>query len=491
MNKHFAVDLGAESGRCVVGIIENGILTLDELCRFPTQTLFICGEYKWNVYRFYEEIVKGLKEYVKKYGNELDSIGVDTWGVDYGLIDKSNKLLGIPYSYRDNRTQGTTDLIMENRNDIYSTTGIQFLEFNTLNQLISEKKSECSQLNIANNLLFIGDLIHSFLGARPTCEYTAASISQLVDTSTKNWDDKIFETYTIPKKLMTEIVFAGDIIGTLCKEIADDVGLKGDVKIIAPAVHDTASAIVALPAENENFAYISSGTWSIAGIELDEPVKNELSLEMNISNSGGVLNKSLFLKNVMGLWLIQQCKKQWNKINEKLEYSDIIKLASNAKPFSAFIDPDNQVFFNPVDMPEAISNYIFMSGQGKVDKNDIGTISRIIYECLAFKYHYVFQKICRVVDKKIEKVHIVGGGSKNEMLNQFVANVMNVEITAGPVEGTAMGNILMQAYGCKEVSSLNEIRRIVKNSNVINEFLPTSNESWTNAYDCFVEKCKL
>ncbi|MDR1948075.1 MAG: rhamnulokinase [Spirochaetaceae bacterium] len=486
MKRYFSVDLGAESGRCIAGTLEGGKLILDELHRFPTQGFPVTGSLHWNIYRFYEEILAGLRKYVERYGRELCSVGVDAWGVDYGLLDRHKRLLGLPYCYRDSRITGTAAAVLPHKEWLYRKTGIQFLEINTLNQLIAEKADTDSPLDQAEGLLFIGDLLHMLLGASPACEYTIASISMLVNTGEKQWDNEIFERFGIPAKLQTPICFAGDRIGVLRDDIADGVGLDRGVRIIAPAVHDTASAALAIPAADEDFAYISSGTWSIAGIELDKPVLNEAACDMNISNSGGVLGKSLFLKNVMGLWIIQQCKKQWNRTQPTLDYDGIMTQAEKAQPFFAFIDPDDDCFFNPGNMPAAICDYLTKTGQPAVAADDIGRISRIVHESLALKYRYVLERIQQVTHKRIGALHIIGGGSKNTLLNTFIAGALNTPVLAGPAEGTAMGNLLMQAYGCGDVSSIGRIRQIVAASTEIGTFKPADPAPWQEAYGRFL-----
>jgi rhamnulokinase len=489
MKRYFSVDLGAESGRCIAGTLEGGKLILDELHRFPTQGFLVGGSLRWNIYRFYEEILAGLRKYVEKYGSELASIGVDAWGVDYGLLGPNGNLLALPYCYRDSRIAGTGAAVLKHKDWLYRKTGIQFLEFNTLNQLIAERADRNSPIDQSEGLLFIGDLLHMLLGASPVCEYTIASISMLVNTAEKRWDNEIFERFNIPLKLQTPICFAGDKIGILRDDIADSIGLSRGTVIVAPAVHDTASAALAIPAADEDFAYISSGTWSIAGIELDKPVLDETACGMNISNSGGVLGKSLFLKNVMGLWIIQQCKKQWNRARPDLDYNSIMVMAEQAGPFAAFIDPDDDGFFNPPDMPAAISAYLKKTGQPVVDENDPGAVGRIVYESLALKYRYVLDRIQKATAKQIGVLHIIGGGSKNRLLNSFIAGAVNKPVLAGPAEGTAMGNLLMQAYGCGDLSSIAEIRRIVAASTELEKFEPAGN--WQEAYDRFLRTLRL
>ena len=492
MTRHFAVDLGAESGRCIVGTLENGQIQLEELHRFPTQVCEIRGEYHWNIYRYYDEILHGLKLYVEKYGSELDSIGVDTWGCDYCLVDRNGEIRNLPKSYRRMSSQIPDQIIEETfgRSELYKHCGIQFLDFNTLNQFIHERLQDPRYFEDVQDVMYMGDSLHYLLGAPACSEYSTASISQMADTARRCWDDEIFTAFNLPDTLKTKIVFAGDTIGTLSDRIADNVGLKRGVKIITPAVHDTASASVAVPACGSNWASISSGTWSLASVELDAPVNNDVSFRMNISNSAGVLGKSLFLKNIMGLWIIQQCKYTWEEKHPGLSYARIVELAEQAKPFAAWIDPDDLRFFQPGDMPARIEEYLRETKQEVFSADDIGQIARIVYESLAMTYRFIFKRIADTAGKTIETLHITGGGSNNRMLNQFTANAMNVNVVAGPSECSAMGNLLMQAYGCGSVADLEEIRKVVRSSVELESFAPSDADIWEAAYASFVKTVK-
>ena len=370
---------------------------------------------------------------------------------------------------------------------VYEITGIQFLYINTLNQLASMKRDEDPALEIAKDLLFMGDLLHYFLTGEACAEYTLASISQLYDTTKLEWSDEIFEAFDIPKTLQTKTVKAGEKIGNIRADLAKEIGISAETVIVAPGVHDTASAFAAVPAMGENWAAISSGTWSITGLEIDKPVTTQECYNMNISNSGGVLGKTLFLKNVMGLWIIQQCKKVWNKTEPELDYAEIVIRAQKAKQFAAMIDPDDAVFLNPEDATEAVAKYIVDTNQPEVDSADVGQIARIVFESLAFKYRYVFDKLAQATDKKIDVVHVTGGGCKNEMLNQFTANTTGLKLIAGPIEATAAGNILMQAYGSKEIESLEVLREVVRNSFEIKTYQPTDILTWKSQYKRFLQ----
>ncbi len=487
MSKHFAVDLGAESGRCVAGILENGVMKLEELCRFPTRGLAICGELHWNIYLFYQKIIEGLRAYQSKFGSELDSIGIDSWALDYALLDENGRLMGLPFSYRDDRTLGTGELLEERmgKRKIYELSGTQFLECNTLNQFVGAQRSGDKSHERAKDILFIADALHYMLGAELSTEYTVASITQMVDIHKRAWSAEVAETFCLPL-FETKISFAGDKIGCLRDDIADEVGLRRGIDLVAPAVHDTASAVVAIPAQGKDWAYISSGTWSLAGIEIPAPIINDKSFAMNASNSGGILGQTLFLKNIMGLWIIQQCKAQWNQTNPELGYEDIVEMAKRAEPFAAFIDPDDPTFFHPSDMPRAVCDFIARTGQNEVAVDDVATLSRIVYESLALKYRVVFDKIAEVSGKQIRTLHIIGGGSKNALLNQFSANALGVKVLAGPSEGTAMGNLLVQAYGKGWIRDIDEMRGIVKASSELQDYEPQDRDAWEQARERFV-----
>ena len=494
MNKrHLAFDFGAESGRAIVGTIENGVLKMEEIHRFPTKSMLYKGALKWNIYRFYEEIITGMRKYVSKYGSELESIGVDTWGVDYGFLNADGDLVDIPYQYRDSRTQGTAEIIDKKlgKKKVYDITGIQFMDINSLNQMISVVRDNKKVFDSAATMLFIGDILHYLLCGVIASEFTVASTSQMLDAFKKEWSDEIFDAYEIPKKIKSKIIFAGDVLGTLNPVLAKEVGLNKNVKIVVPAVHDTASAATAVPAMGEDWAYISSGTWCMVGLETDEPVVNDISYELNISNSGGSLGKNLYLKNMMGLWIIQQCKKAWNRKNPDLDYPKIVELAIKAPAFAGYIDPDDDLFFAPDDNIEAIKTYFEKTGQKAIDFDDIGAVARIVYESLALKYRFIVDRLKKATKKDVKVLHIIGGATKNRLLNEFTANALGFKVVTGPIEATATGNLLLQAYGCGEIKSLEDLRACVRKSNEFDEYLPMDTKEWESAYKEFKNVCGL
>lgn len=491
--KHIAFDLGAESGRAIVGEITDGKLVSEEIYRFQTQGTRVNGSMRWDVYRLFREMKNALRVYGKKYGDEICSMGVDTWGVDYGILDRNGKLCSMPYHYRDKRNVGTTRLIEEKirLDKLYELTGIEYMEINTLNQLLAAKEMDDPVLEIGEKMLFTADMLQYFLSGVPKAEHCLAVTSNLYNTVEERWSDEIFEIFDLPKKLQPEIIYAGDVIGKIREEIAEQTGVSKDCLVITPPVHDTASAAVVTPNTSSNVAFISSGTWSLTSLELDRAVINEESRKRNIANSGGGFGKVLFLKSLMGLWLIQQSKKQWIKHDKEITYEKICNLAEKAQPFYGFLDPDDSIFLNPSNMLDAVCQYLKNTGQRVPNKEDIGQIARIILESLAFKYKYSFNDLCIASGKTIDVVNIIGGGSQNELLNQFTANAMGLKVVAGPVEATSTGSILTQAYGAGEISSLQEIRQIVIDTFDLDEYTPYNHDVWEGKYKEFIKLCLL
>jgi len=489
--KHIAFDLGAESGRAIVGEIVKGKLETEELHRFPTEGTYVNNSLRWDIYRLFEELKTGIKEYADRYGQEPCTMGVDTWGVDFGFLDKNGRLCSIPYHYRDKRNRCAPKIIEETLgfDRLYELTGVQQLDINSLNQIIAAKESDDQTLKIGDKLLFIGDLLHYFLCGEAKAEYTISTTSNLYNTIDSRWENAVFDAFDIDKRIQPEIIKAGEILGDIRKDLALETGVSEECKIIVPAVHDTASAAAAVPGFSETIAYISSGTWSLVGLELDNALINNQTMAQNIANYGGALDKILFLKNVMGLWLIQQSRKQWLKENKDLGYGDIVKKAEKAEAFFGFINPDDRMFLNPENMTVAVCEYLKKTGQRELDPNNIGQVARIIFECLALKYRKVFELLKSASGKSIDILNIIGGGIQNEMLTQFTANAMGVKVVAGPVEGTASGNILLQAYGSKEINSLEEIRRVVANTFELKEYFPADNELWNSKFEEFADIC--
>ena len=479
-----AFDLGASGGRSIIGKLKEKVLTLDEVCRFDNGMSHVLGNYHWDILRLYDEIVKGITK-TSTLGFRPESIGIDTWGVDYGLLDNKGNLLGNPYAYRDHRT----DTAMEQfsavvpLNRIYRLTGIQFMQFNTLFQLFAAKRDRLPIMDIASDLLFIPDLLNYMLTGIKKTEFTFATTSQLLNPLTGKWEKELFNALGIPVDIMQEIVEPGTVLGPLHKSVADITGMH-DARVIAVASHDTGSAIAAIPASDDNFAYISSGTWSLMGIESQVPIITDDSFNYSFTNEGGVNHTYRILKNIMGLWLIQECKRCWAGNQHDYSFTELVAMAEKAVPFRTLVNPDDPLFYNPVDMLSAITD--FSKAHGEPLPSHPGEFARCVFESLALKYRFVLESLRKISGKKMDKIHIIGGGSQNKFLCQLTANATGLQVIAGPAEGTAIGNLLVQAMGLGYVKSLSEIREIVSNSCETEVFLPADTDKWDNVYDRFV-----
>ena len=482
--KHFlAFDLGASSGRAILGTLENGRLELFEIHRFKNQMARIHGSYYWNIYSLFEELKTGLKKCISEHKIQPDSIGVDTWGVDYSLVSESGQLIGLPFAYRDHRT----DNVMEEffrivpPKETYLLTGIQFMQFNTLFQLFASKKEKYSRLSIAESLLFTPDTMNYLFTGIKRNEYTIASTSQMLKPGKAEWERNLLDAVGIDINLVEEVVQPGSKIGNILPEIQEDTGSK-EIPCIAVASHDTASAIVSVPASGGEWAYLSSGTWSLLGIESNEPLVSEETLGMNFTNEGGVDGTTRFLKNIMGMWLIQECKRIWDE-EKMLEWQEIVNMCNEEEHFKCLLNPDDSVFLNPGNMPLAIQEYCKQTGQ-PVPENK-GQIARCIYDSLVLKYKYTIGQIESVTGKKIEKLHIIGGGANNEMMNQLTADAIGIPVYAGPTEATAIGNLLIQARAMGVIDTLEEIRQVVRDSFDVKIYQPNPTLDWDSAYTKF------
>ncbi|NLB25325.1 MAG: rhamnulokinase [Bacteroidales bacterium] len=485
-NTFLAFDLGASGGRAIAGILKNGKLELKEVHRFKNQMTLIHGSYYWNIFSLFDELKKGLKKCIDNFQICPQSVAVDTWGVDYSLISGNGQIIGLPYAYRDHRTNDIMDDFFNNilsKEETYLLTGIQFMQFNSLFQLYASVKQNYPGLDIAEHMLFTPDTInYLFTGIRKN-EYTIASTSQLLKPGKAEWESRLFKAAGISEKLQCEIVEPGTILGKLLPEVSEQTGC-GELLCVAVASHDTASAVVSIPAEEGSWAYISSGTWSLLGIESKEPLVSKETLKMNFTNEGGAEGTTRFMKNIMGMWLIQECKRIWDNEIE-LSWQDIVDLSLKAEPFKCLINPDDNLFINPGNMPEAIVSYCKAAGQPVPESK--GEIARCIYDSLVLKYKYTIKNIESITGRKIEKLHIIGGGAYNEMLNQFTADATGIPVIAGPTEATAIGNIMMQAKALGVVNSVSEIRKVVRRSIDVRTYLPEPGLNWEKAYDRFMK----
>ena len=478
---YLAVDLGAESGRTIVGCLDDGQLTLTETHRFSNGPVRLPDGLHWDVLRLWSEIKGGVGISSEKFNKHIDSIGLDTWGVDFALLDSQGALLSNPFHYRDERTDGMLEEAFKrmSRAEIFSNTGIQFMQINTLYQLLAMAKSRSPVLDVAKTFVTIPDLFNYWLSGEITNEFTNSTTTQCFDPRKRNWATPILDAMNVPARLFGPITEAGTTIGMLVPRVAEETG-AGEVQIVVPACHDTGSAVVAVPAQNQDFAWISSGTWSIMGAEVQEPSVNDKALEYNFTNEGGVFGTWRLSKNIMGLWLVQECKRTWAHLGEDLSYDEITRLASEAKPFIAVIDPDDNTFFHPGDMPERIQKYCANMNQAVPQTK--GEIIRVALEGIALKYRWVLERLEELTGKHLDPIHIIGGGTKNRLLNQLTADATCRIVVTGPVEATAIGNILMQAIGLKHLDSLAEARGIVRKSFMPEAYEPKQTADWDEAY---------
>lgn len=477
---YLAVDLGAESGRTILGSLDGDRLKLKETHRFVNGPVRINDGIHWDVLRLWTEIKSGIASTIKS-GNKVNSIGLDTWGVDFALLDKNNSLLSNPFHYRDERTDGMLEEAFRRmpRAEIFSNTGIQFMQINTLYQLLAMSVHESPVLDIAKTFVTIPDLFNYWLSGELTNEFSNATTTQCLDPRKRDWAACVLEAMRIPAHLFQPITDSGTQLGTLLPHVAEETGTAG-VRIIVPACHDTGSAVVAVPARNQDFAWISSGTWSIMGAEVHEPVLTDKALEYNFTNEGGVFGTWRLSKNIMGLWIVQECKRTWIHQGEDLSYDEITRLASEATPFVAVIDPDDSRFFHAGDMPERIQHYCAETNQASPRTK--GEIIRVALESIALKYRWVLERLEELTGKQFNPVHIIGGGTKNHLLNQFTADATDRLVVTGPVEATAIGNVLMQAIGLGDLGSLSDARVVVRASFDVKEYHPDHSADWDEAY---------
>ncbi len=467
-----AFDLGASNGRAIVGKYDGDKITLKEVHKFTNGAELLHGSSYWDILKLFSEIKLGLRKAVQCTNNCISSLAIDTWGVDYGLLDQAGNLLANPYHYRDKRTDGLLEEIFTkvSRDEIYGQTGIQFMQLNTLVQLYADQKYRPWVLENAEALLFIPDLLNYFLTGQQYNEYTISSTSQLFDPVNSQWAQELFASLDLPMDIMKTLIFPGETIGGLTSVFRQEMGLSQDIPVIATGSHDTASAVAAAPLTDEHSIYISSGTWSLLGMELDAPLINEQSLQENFTNETGVGKKIRFLKNISGLWLIQECKRSWDRAGLNLSYDQISQAAVLAKPFKCAIDPDDSRFLNPADMPSAIIEYCRETNQP--EPHDFGEMARCIYESLAMSYESTLGKLETMIGRPINTIHMVGGGIQAELLCQFTADTTKRPVVTGPIEATAIGNMLVQLMAKGEINDLAQGRELVRRSIALKEYLP-------------------
>ncbi len=480
-----AFDLGAESGRAVLGCFDGEKLSLSEVYRFPNGPVRVLGSLYWDVLHLWSEIKHGLRLCARQGKVELVGIGVDTWGVDFALLGADDSLLGNPHHYRDPRTEGMMEEAFRRvpREEIFERTGIQFMPINTLYHLLAMAIHEAPALKLARTFLMMPDLFNFWLTGRKVCEFTDATTTQFYDPRKGTWSKLLFKKLGLPFHILPEIVPPGTVLGPLLPSVAEEVGLR-KVPVIAPACHDTGSAVAAVPARGEDWAYISSGTWSLMGTEITEPIINAQSLAYNFTNEGGVCGTFRFLKNIMGLWLVQECRRTWARAGEEFSYEELTEMAACAEPFKALVDPDHPVFLRPGDMPATIKNFCERTGQPVPETK--GAILRCALESLALKYRWVLERLEAMLRRRLEVIHIIGGGSRNKLLNQFTADATQRLVMAGPAEATAIGNILMQTLASGYIASLQEGREMVRRSFKMTTYEPGDPTRWDEAYTRFL-----
>jgi rhamnulokinase len=481
----FAVDLGATSGRTIIGNINNGKFDLEEVTRFPNNLIQQGSHFYWDIYALYFEIIRGLKE-VAQRRIEITSIGIDTWGVDFVFIGEDNAILRNPRAYRDPITFDAMDDYLKHvisRKDVYNVTGIQLMNFNSIFQLYAMKQEQNSAFQHAKKILFVPDALSWMLTGQEVCEYTIASTSQLLDPRTKELDERLLASLGLKRNKFGKMVNPGTVIGVLTEEVQKMTGL-GAIPVIAVAGHDTGSAVAAVPAKDENFAYLSSGTWSLMGIETKDAIINDLSYERNFTNEGGIEGTTRFLKNICGMWLYERCRKEWPEEVRRLSHPELQGSAMQVEAFRSIINPDDSLFANPDSMIGAIQQYCRNTNQPVPETP--AEICRCIFDSLALRYKQVFQWLQEFAPFRLDVLHIIGGGSLNKYLNQFTANATGATVLAGPQEGTAIGNIMLQAKAAGLVGDIWQMRQIIANSLELVKYEPQDQALWDAAYENYL-----
>jgi len=476
-----ALDLGAESGRAILGQFDGERIQLADVHRFPNGPVYLPDGMHWDVLRLWTEIKTGLAIVAREHLRDLVGIGLDTWGVDFGLLDRDGALVSNPYHYRDSRTDGMFEEAFRRvpREEIFEATGIQFMILNSLYQLLSMVVSDSPALDIAQTFLTMPDLFNYWLTGRKVCEFSNATTTQCYDPRKCDWAGPMLERLGIPPRIFPEVVQPGTILENLALSVAEEAGL-GSVPVIAPACHDTGSAVAAVPATGPGFAWISSGTWSIMGAEVTQPVINQKSLAFNFTNEGGVRGTFRLSRNIMGLWLVQECRRTWARQGEDYTYDDLTQMAAEAEPLQAVVDPDHDDFLKPGDMPARIQAFCQRTNQPVPQSK--AAIVRCALEGIALKYRWVLERVEELLERRLEPLHIVGGGTQNRLLSQLTADAIGRQVIAGPIEATATGNIIMQATALGHLASLEEGRQVVRNSFEVTSYEPLSRAGWDEAY---------
>lgn len=484
--KFLAFDLGAESGRAILGQFDGQALKLDVVHRFANGPVATIDTMHWDVLRLYSEMLQGLRLCASQHG-PIDSIGIDTWGVDFAFLGRNDTLLGNPRHYRDPHTENVMEPAFARvpKADIYRRTGLQFMRFNSLFQLLALQRDRSPLLDMAERLLLIPDLFNFYFTGVKANEYTDSSTSQLIDATSRGWAQDLLQRFGLPAKIFGTIVMPGTNLGPLRPAIVADTGINA-APVIASATHDTAAAVAAVPAgATDDWCYISSGTWSLMGVEIPQPLLTEQALGFNFTNEGGVCGTIRLLKNIMGLWLVQECRRCWEKQGQTFSYDELTRLAGAATPFASLVDPDDATFMLPANMPQALADFCRKTGQPA--PTEPGAVVRCALESLACRYRWVLERLQDLTGRKIATIHIVGGGSQNALLSQLTADCCNREVVAGPVEATAIGNVLMQAVGLGVLGTLSEARAVVRRSFGVQTYTPRQASQWDEPYQRFLK----
>ena len=480
---YLAFDLGAESARAIVGTLEGGRIQFEELHRFPTRNVQVQGRLYWDILYIFSEIQEGIAEFVRQHGPDCAGIGVDTWGVDFGILGPSGELLQNPVAYRDHRTDGIVERAFKEvipAAELYNRTGIQFMQINSVFQLWALSETAPEVLREAHTFLTVPDLLHYFLSGVAKCEYTNASTSAMLDVHARDWDKELIEKFGVPTAMLPEIVPPGTVLGPVDAEIARVTGLDPGTPVITPCTHDTGSAVVAVPAGGGSWGYLSCGTWSLLGAELPEPNTSELAHAHNFTNEGGYGRTIRFLKNIMGLWVLQECRRAWERRGERYSYSELTEWAGQAKPFQVMLNIDEPGFLNPDDMLEAIAAQCARTGQTM--PAEPGAVTRAVLEGLAIRYAVVADQLEESIGRDLEVLHIVGGGTQNELLCQLTADATGIPAVCGPVEATALGNLAVQMIAKGDIADLPAARRIIADSSEMVRYEPRDTEAWQEAH---------
>jgi len=480
---HFiAIDLGASGGRVMLGRWDGARFDLEEMHRFENGPVTVQGRLFWDHLSLWTNIKQGLANYAARYDEPVAGISVDTWGVDFGLIDKNGNLIGNAYHYRDSGTDGMMEKAYEivPRAEIYETTGLQFMQFNTLYQLLARRQTDDPQLEMAETLLMTPDLFHYWLTGLKVAAYGIASTSQMLDARRRTWDTDLLSKFDLPIDILPEIVQPGTVLGPLLPEVAAEVGLDSPTPVVATGAHDTANAVAAVPELDADSIYISSGTWSLMGVETAEPVITEQSQALDFTNEGGVAGTIRLLKNVAGLWLLQESRRQWMREGHDYSWAELISLAQDAEPLRSIINPDEPEFASPGDTPSMIRAYCQRTDQPIPESE--GAVVRCILESLALKYRWVLESLETLVGHRLDTIRIVGGGTQNQLLNQFTADACDRTVVTGPIEATALGNLMMQAIATGHLTDVTAGRKAIAASFGRSYYQPQPSDAWRAAF---------